>query len=416
MQQERVYVQDANGEPLMPTQRFGAVRRWLKAGRAVVVCREPFTIRLVDREEGYVQPVAAGIDLGTAHVGISAVTDWAEVFAGEFKLRDDISKLLTTRRMFRRSRRGRKTRYRQPRFLDRKHRDELPPSICAKVDETLKLLDLLARILPVAHWTFEVGNFDPHRLAQPDVAGEAYQHGDQYGYANVREYVLHRDHHTCQNPRCPGSDPVLTVHHIRPRCEGGSDRPANLITLCQTCHDHHHHDHPLDLQAPPPLRAATQFNVVKTYVIRAVDHLNHSITFGYITKTDRQALNLPKSHVNDAFVIAGGTTTQQRTTVHYLGQFFRRQNRKLTKGVRSHLRNTIPHAFGFKRGDRVRLPEGREGFIYGLRTSGRFDVRTLTGEVLSRSISYRKLQRLEMARTLRIEHLHLPEAAFPPQA
>jgi hypothetical protein len=46
MQQEQVYVQDANGEPLMPTRRFGAVRRWLKAGRAIVVRREPFTIRL----------------------------------------------------------------------------------------------------------------------------------------------------------------------------------------------------------------------------------------------------------------------------------------------------------------------------------------------------------------------------------
>lgn len=415
MQQACVYVQDANGEPLMPTRRFGAVRRWLKSGRAVVICREPFTIQLVDRDGGYVQPVVAGIDLGTGHVGISAITAGAEVFAGEFKLRDDISQMLTTRRMFRRSRRGRKTRYRQPRFLNRKHQDELPPSIRAKVDEILKLLDLLDCILPIAHWVFEIGNFDPHRLAQPDVSGEDYQYGDQYGYANVREYVLHRDHHTCQNQHCLGNDPVLTVHHIRPRSAGGSDRPANLITLCRTCHETHHHDQPLNLKAPPPLRTATQFNVIKVYVMRAVDHLDHSVTFGYITKTDRYVLGLPKSHVNDAFVIAGGTT-QRRAIMHYRGQFFRRQNRKLTKGVRSHLRNTIPHAFGFKRGDRVRLADGREGFIYGLRSSGRFDVRTLTGEVLSHSISYRKLQRLEMARTLRIERIHLPEAAFPPQA
>jgi hypothetical protein len=48
-----VYVQDKNGKPLMPTQRLGMVRRWLKTGRAKVVRREPFTIQLLDREDGY---------------------------------------------------------------------------------------------------------------------------------------------------------------------------------------------------------------------------------------------------------------------------------------------------------------------------------------------------------------------------
>ncbi|MFC1960486.1 RNA-guided endonuclease IscB [Chloroflexota bacterium] len=404
MQQEHVYVQDANGEPLMPTKRFGAVRRWLKSGRAVAVSREPFTIRLVDRKGGYVQPVEAGIDLGTGHVGVSIISETEELFAGEFILRSDISKLLTDRRMFRRSRRGRKLRYRPPRFLNRKHQDELAPSVRAKVDETLKIIDLIVSMLPVTHWTFESGNFDPHRLANPDVTDTGYQQGEQYGFANVREYVLHRDRHTCQNPKCAKIDPILTVHHIRSRGTEGSDRPANLLTLCRICHREHHNGQPLQLKAPPSLRAATQFNVLKSSIIRATTHLNRDVTFGYITKSRRIALALSKSHVNDAFVIAGGTD-QQRTNVQYLGQFFRRQNRKLRKGARSHIRNTIPHAFGFKRGDRVRLPDGRECFIFGLRSSGQFDVRKLIGEVLSHSISYKKLYRLERAKTLRIEKI-----------
>lgn len=29
----------------------------------------------------------------------------------------------------------------------------------------------------------------------------------------------------------------LSVHHIRPRVLGGNHRPANLVTLCTTCHE-----------------------------------------------------------------------------------------------------------------------------------------------------------------------------------
>jgi hypothetical protein len=118
---------------------------------------------------------------------------------------------------------------------------------------------------------------------------------------------------------------------------------------------------------------------------------------------------LPKSHINDAFVIAGGVY-QERASVQYLGVFARRQNRKLHKGARSHIRNTIPSAFGFKRGDRVRMQDEREGFIYGLRSRGSFDVRRLDGEVLSHSVSYKKLSRVECSKTLRIERM---KAASP---
>ena len=207
-----VYVQDKKGKPLMPTKRCGTVRRWLKSGRAKVVRREPFTIRLLDRAEGYTQPLQAGGDLGTAHVGVSVVSNTQEMFAAEFKLRTDISDLLTDRRTLRRSRRNRETRYRAPRFLNRKHRDELAPSVRAKVDETLKVVRTVESILPVTHWTFEIANFDAHKLAKPDVAGEGYQQGEQYGFENVREYVLWRDKHECQNPKCDRADPV-SVHH-----------------------------------------------------------------------------------------------------------------------------------------------------------------------------------------------------------
>lgn len=42
-----VNVLDINGEPLMPTTRFGKVRRMLKSGQAKVVQKSPFTIKLL---------------------------------------------------------------------------------------------------------------------------------------------------------------------------------------------------------------------------------------------------------------------------------------------------------------------------------------------------------------------------------
>ena len=46
-----VYVLKQNGQPFMPTERFGKVRRLLKEGKAKVVRREPFTIRLLYEPE-----------------------------------------------------------------------------------------------------------------------------------------------------------------------------------------------------------------------------------------------------------------------------------------------------------------------------------------------------------------------------
>ena len=41
-----VYVINKQGQALMPTERFGKVRRLLKNSLAHVVCRIPFTIQL----------------------------------------------------------------------------------------------------------------------------------------------------------------------------------------------------------------------------------------------------------------------------------------------------------------------------------------------------------------------------------
>jgi hypothetical protein len=61
---DRVFVLAKSGQPLMPTQRFGKVRRMLKDGRAKVVSHEPFKIQLQYEATAYLQPVTLGIDAG----------------------------------------------------------------------------------------------------------------------------------------------------------------------------------------------------------------------------------------------------------------------------------------------------------------------------------------------------------------
>ena len=50
---QKVYVQNKDGTPLMPTTRYGAVRRWLRDNKAEVVNLTPFTsIELTSPLEG----------------------------------------------------------------------------------------------------------------------------------------------------------------------------------------------------------------------------------------------------------------------------------------------------------------------------------------------------------------------------
>ena len=87
----------------------------LKAGKAVVERRTPFTIKLTIATGETKQDVTLGVDAGAKHVGLSATTEKEEVFASEVELRQDITGLLADRLAFRRARRNRKTRYRAPR-------------------------------------------------------------------------------------------------------------------------------------------------------------------------------------------------------------------------------------------------------------------------------------------------------------
>lgn len=404
-----VYVLNKHGEPLMPCSPRKA-RILLKQKKAKVEKRTPFTIQLLYGSSGYKQPVSLGVDAGTKHVGLSATTEKQVLFEADIQLRTDIQQLLATRREFRRARRNRATRYRKPRFLNRKKtKGWLAPSVQNKVDSHIKLVDMVYGILPITKITVEVAQFDTQKLKNPSIKGMEYQQGEQMGFWNVREYVLYRDGHTCQ--RCKGKkkDPILNVHHIESRKTGG-DSPDNLITLCKTCHDEIHRKglgHTIQRKRQS-LKDASQMTVMRWFIYNGLKERYPAIqlTYGYITKHTRIQHKLPKSHVVDARCISGHPLATP-TDVVYHGKFVRKNNRQLhkatiLKGGKRKSNKAPRFVKGFQLFDKV-VYEEKECFIFGRRSSGYFDLRLLDGTKVHASASWKKLKRVEYASTLLIE-------------
>lgn len=197
-----VYVLSKDGKPLMPTKRFGKVRHLLKDKKAKVVRKDPFTIQLLYESKTYIQPVTLGVDAGSRHIGLSASAKSQELLAWEVWLRTDISKNISTRSEAGKARRNRKTRYRPPRFLNRKHSKPdgwIAPSVEQKIRCHTDIIRAACSVLPVKTIIVETAQFDTQKLKNPDIQGVEYQNGGQKGFSNVREYVLFRDEHTCKH-------------------------------------------------------------------------------------------------------------------------------------------------------------------------------------------------------------------------
>ena len=310
-----VYVLNIDGQPLMPTDKHGKVRHLLKDGRAEVVKRCPFTIRLLYDSTHYTQDIVLGVDAGSKHIGLSATTETKELYASDVELRNDIVDLISTRRQNRRSRRNRKIRYRKARFQNRVSgkKNWLAPSIRQKVDTHMTVVSRVCMILPVTKIIVETASFDIQKIKDPDISGTGYQQGEQLDFWNVREYVLSRDGHTCQCCKGKSKDPVLNVHHIESRKTGG-DAPNNLITLCETCHKSYHSG---AVQLPKAIHRGMRFKDAafmgvmrwnfynKLKEIYELQGIEIRMTFGYLTKNTRIRHHLPKEHYIDARCISG---------------------------------------------------------------------------------------------------------------
>lgn len=409
-----VYVLDIDGNPLMPTERHGKVRRLLKDGKAKVVKRCPFTIQLLYDSTRYIQEINLGIDAGSKHIGVSATTKEKVLYEADIELRNDIVELISTRRELRRARRSRKTRYRKDRFNNRvstRRNYWLAPSIKQKIQTHLTVIDNIYKILPVKNLIVETASFNIQKIKNPNISSEEYQRGEQLNFWNVREYVLFRDGHTCQCCKGKSKDKILNVHHIESRKTGGN-APNNLITLCETCHKGYHNGVvklPKSIHRGMSFRDAAFMGIMRKTLLSELRKIYPNVkeTYGYITKNTRISYNLPKEHYIDARCISGNPIAKP------LGHYFyqkkvRCHNRQLHKmtilkgGIRKN--NQADYLVkGFRLFDKVKY-NNKEYFIFARRKSGFFDVRNFLGEKVNRSsISYKKLKFLETRHTILTE-------------
>lgn len=374
-----VYVLKQNGQPFMPTERFGKVRRLLKEKKAKVVCREPFTIRLLyEPETDVVQECYCGVDTGSHHIGVAIVGNDKVLYQSQTELRDDIKRKVDARKMYRRNRRYRKTRYRKPRFLNRRNsikEDRLPPSVKHKVQAHIDEIEFCKKILPVSDLILEVSQFDTALMKNPSLMNEkvkhwGYQKGFNYGYSSRREAILHRDNYTCQC--CGKRNCRLEVHHIKFRSNGGTDDEENLITLCKECHEGVHAGTIVLNKKPKKsknLKYATHMSIIRSQLLKKYPDAIE--TFGFVTAENRNHLKLEKDHYIDACVVASDGLEFKELDVIYKKRRVPAQDRILTKGIRGEQKLPTGKIFSFKKFDKVEYL--REiCFIKGRRSSGAF--------------------------------------------
>lgn len=457
-----VPVLDSAGVPLDPCSEKRA-RLLIERGRAVVAGRSPYAIRLKDRraENSEVHDLTLKIDPGSKTDGMSVVrsdTDQGRdvVLASVQVLhKQTVSKAIAKRSRSRRRRRGglwhRKARFddrhpvpcmscgrnavhgrtrcracakvRAERSSESLRERRLPPSLRARVDETMSAAARLLRLYPLRSVAIEVARFDTQLLRDPQVSADGYQQGLLYR-SNLREYVLHRDGHRCRY--CGAAGVVLNLDHVVPESREGPTTPGNLVASCVPCNSRKGNltadefGHPdVQEQVDIPLRDAAYMNATRYEIadrFRA-GGLEVATSHGGMTAMARKSLGLAKDHHIDALCVGGTAANVIDTTNGHLhiarshGRGSRQRAMPDRHGfAKSHYRgpgysSTDGHKprqrriFGFVTGDIVlaEVPKGRHAGAHigriSVRSRGSFLLTTASGS--TDGISYKHCRLLQ---------------------
>ncbi|MGE5320756.1 MAG: RNA-guided endonuclease IscB [Hyphomicrobiaceae bacterium] len=410
-------------KPLMPCTPARA-RRLLRDGKAAVYRLQPFTIILKFRDDGDTQDIEFKTDPGSKTTGMALVALFQRgrevVWAANLAHRGHaIRASLESRLSLRRGRRGRKTRYRQARFLNRtKPKGWLPPSLESRVGNLRTWYGRLLGFAPITSAEIETVRFDMHAMIRPGIEGVEYQQGELAGY-EVREYLLEKWHRTCAY--CGKRDVPLQIEHIHPRSKGGSNRITNLTLACEPCNTRKG-ARPLDeflagkpdvlkrikAQAKAPLADAAAVNATRYATGNAIRGFGLPTGFwsGGRTKFNRTKQNYAKDHWIDA-VCVGETGAD----VHIPEGFRPLQIKATGRGTRQVVRTDrygfprgaagrCKRVFGFQTGDMVRLdqPAGKYAGTYvgrlaGIRADGRLDIRSGSVKITANYQRFTILQR-----------------------
>lgn len=393
----RVFVLDQNRQPLDPCHPARA-RHLLRTGRAAIKRRFPFTIILSDRtvEESETHPHRLKIDPGSKTSGIAVVNESTGrvIFAAELthrgqQIRDD----LLSRRVLRRGRRNRHTRYRPKRFDNRSRpKGWLPPSLESRVENILTWVKRIRQFCPIVALSQELVRFDTQALQNPEILGIEYQQGDLAGY-EVREYLLQKWSRKCAY--CGGENTSLEVEHIRPKSKGGSDRVSNLTLACHACNQKKGNQALQNFlsaqpdlvkqilsQAKAPLKDAAAVNATRWELFAQLKDTGLPVETGTggRTKFNRVTRGIEKTHWTDAACV--GSSTPDRLLILDVQPLLitaKGHGKRQRCGTDKHgfpIRHAPAQKFfmGFQTGDLVKavIPKGKHAGTYTGRIAIRF--------------------------------------------
>ncbi|NEQ00346.1 MAG: HNH endonuclease [Moorea sp. SIO3F7] len=270
------------------------------------------------------------IDPGSKTTGIAVVQEHTGQVTSALEINhrgQNIKNSLESRRALRRGRRSRKTRYRKPRFLNRKRPEGwLPPSLMSRVLNIETWTRRLIKLCPVTAISQELVRFDTQKMPNPEVSGVEYQHGELFGF-EVKEYLLSKWGHNCVY--CGSENVPLEVEHITPKSIGGSNRVSNLTLACRHCNQKKGSD-PIDkfLRKKPellkkvlalaksPLKDAAAVNSTRWELWRRLKLTGLPVETGSggLTKFNRKTREIEKTHWIDAACV--GKSTPQRLLIN----------------------------------------------------------------------------------------------------
>ncbi len=409
----KVFVIDGNKTPLTPCHPSRA-RKLLKNQKAAVFRMKPFTIIL---KRIVVNPVVAEtiefkVDPGSKTSGIVVTINQDVVFAinlthhGQLIVND-----LLSRRAIRRSRRNRNTRYRKPRFLNRKRADNwLPPSIQSRLDNIASWFKRIKSWCPLSEIHIEHVNFDTQKLQNAEISGIEYQQGELQG-VEVRQYLLDKWERKCAY--CGVSGVPLEIEHVIPKSKGGTDKISNLTIACVPCNqrkgnkfiDEFLKGKPALLskikgQLNIPLKEASAVNAMKDKLFLTLSQFNLP-TFKWsaaLTKFNRQNNKFYKDHWIDAACVGeSGKDVNIQGVKPLLLKAMGRGNRQVTRVNRFGFPCAAPkkhkRIHGFSTGDLVKVVISKGKYvgsyistIIGVRERGDFDFKTESQKI---TISYK---------------------------
>lgn len=404
----KVFVIDSEKRPLDPIHSAQA-RQLLRNKKAAVYRRFPFTLILNEaRPESPISPLRLKIDPGAKHTGLALVNDSTGevIFAAELRHRGfAIRDALTSRRQLRRSRRNRKTRYRQSRFLNRtRPQGWLAPSLQSRIENIKTWVNRLRKFAPIEAISQELVRFDMQLMRNPDIQGKEYQQGTLAGY-ETREYLLEKWNRQCAY--CGVKDVQLQIEHIYPRAKGGSNSITNLTLSCSKCNTK---KGTKDIKefikkdsvrlekilktSKRPLADAAAVNITRFALLEVLKATGLPVETGSggLTKFNRNQQNLEKFHWLDAACVGKSTPILNIKDVKPLlitanGHGTRQSCRTDKFGFPNRHCSRTKFHFGFQTGDIVKavVTSGKKVGEYvgriATRATGSFNISTQNGLV-----------------------------------